>query len=698
MGNNKIVNLSILLLSIVVIILYHQFAYIGHYGYDDLQYAEIANNLRKGIVDFDDHFTYRLPVIVLTACSYSLFGLSDFASSLPPLIFSVFILCLVFLLLYKRGHFTLIIGLALTIFSQWFIFYSDKLMPDIYLAFAVIFAVFLFHHYKFENKKRRPYLYSLLFILALLFGFTAKGTVVLLLPWLLYLFVADFVQKRDRQFWIYAIVNGIILISIYFFVTWYLTGAFTSRFDAIVKNGYLNACSYDVQSAGILLKRIFYDFFNMTVYQGMFTSYIFIFAFLIQKKIGSYFRLNDSFSFLLVSSIILFLSCNFMTISPKAYVPMCVDPRHYLFLIPVAAIPASIIIEEFLKERKNIFQIITGLVLIAILSFFLQGDISWKLYFPLAILFVLSVFLGDRSWFHKIFIVLFLIILSTKPWDMVKYARAVDYDGQKNISQAQIINKSKDQYIVTDPVQARLLRYYMGFETELEKNILSFNNFAPDTLKNQTALLYLNPHTMYLSGMEESELPYYAKNIATSTKLLYKNEDLNISVYALDKISTPHSIGKMMLRTVNNFEGSVAHWTWNPQNISDSLNFNGRFSAKLGEYSSTFSYPLDSINVGAEGNIFISSEVYCYFVDRSAAKLVISLENEDGAYVWEGKDINKYIKAYSNWWPVKFETEVKVSEIKEGSVLKVYVWNEEKVPAWIDYFKIDIILLEDETD
>lgn len=57
--------------------------------------------------------------------------------------------------------------------------------------------------------------------------------------------------------------------------------------------------------------------------------------------------------------------------------------------------------------------------------------------------------------------------------------------------------------------------------------------------------------------------------------------------------------------------------------------------------------------------------------------------------------MNKFIKAYSNWWPVRFEISIDLKEIKPGSKLKIYVWNIDKQKAFIDNFNVEITGLKE---
>lgn len=690
MKKKRELSIYVLLFFVSVLVLHHILGYIGHFGYDDMEYARLAYNLTHGIFDFNNHFSYRLPLIFLTALSYSLFGVSDFASSLPPLIITVSILVVVFFALRDYGNLSLCAGLALTTFSRWFIFYSDKLMPDIYLAFSVILSLFIIHKYKFGSNKNHPVLYSLLFVLSLFFGFIAKETIILILPLLLYFFIADLINKRDIKFWIYSSIIGIILLFSYFLIIWILTGDLSKRFEAISQNKYLNLCSYDKQPFRELLKRITYGFFGLSIAREMFTGFVFVIAFMIQKKFKGILSINNSFSFYLVSSVLLILSSNFMTISMISYVPMCLDPRHYLFLIPVVSIPAAIIISENVKTKQYAIQILLILIVVTTLSF-LQIKSSWKLYLLLTVLFGLYSLLPKNDKFQLIFITAFTLALMAVPLNMVKYANKINYPKQKEIVYQYIINKNKDNYIITNAVQKNLGDYYNSYNKKSNFRFVSFREFNPDTLVNKKKLLFLNGYTQYLSNLDYNDLPYYAKRVDSANVLIYENKDLNISIYELNKIEVPESTGTEIYKSFNDFERKVPYWDTNNTNISSETKYEGAYSWKVDEFSPTFSYPLDSLAVKKFKYLIISGNLYCNIEQETSSKLIISVETKNSAYISQSMEINKYLKAYSNWWPVKFEVEINTNEIKKASFLKVYLWNIDRKKVYIDNFNIKII-------
>jgi len=346
----------IFVVFIFFLLLYHFFGFTGYFGYDDLNYAQLAFNAKNGIFDFNNHFTYRFPIVLLTAASYTVFGVSDFSSTIATLVVSGFILYLIHLLLKKEKYITQIIGLSITLFTSWFIYYSDKLMPDIYVALSVILSLFIISKYKFGNLQKKPAVYAVMLSITLLFGFTAKETIVLIIPMLAYFIITDFILKRDIKFWLWFFLSGIILLTIYFLTIWLITGDAAKRFEAIADNSYLNLCSYDKQPLKIVLERVSFGFINMLIYQSILVGLVFIFVYAFRKNIKSYYQFSNPFSLFLTASILLFLSSNFMTISINSYAPMCLDPRHFLFLIPVAAIPAAIIITKIIEGDEKAFQ------------------------------------------------------------------------------------------------------------------------------------------------------------------------------------------------------------------------------------------------------------------------------------------------------------------------------------------------------
>lgn len=679
----------ILLFHFAALIIYHIFGFTGHYGYDDMHYARLAHDLLRGYIDLNDHFSYRTPIIILTAGSYFLFGLSDFASSLPSLLITACILITVYFILRNEGELILALGLSLTLFSNWLIFYSDKIMPDNYLALAVILSLFIVYRYRYINERSRPGLHSFWFTLSLLFGIMAKESIILIIPFLVFVLFSDLIQKINLKFWLYSVLYGILLLVFYFLIIRLLTGSFTRRFEAITGNSYLNLCSYDVQSSLILMRRVLYEFFNLTVVQGMFTAFIFILPAIFRYHVRRLFYMESPVFFFMSASIILLLSSNFMTTSVKNYIPLCLDPRHYLFLVPVAAIPAAHFIKGFIEYKSGGWLLIVISVLTAIWSWFLSANSFWAIYLPVAILTAIFFLLKPAKPVKMIFPVLLVVALMAEPAKMVIYARKIKYNKQKEAVFNHLLNLEGKYYVITNEVQSRIGQYYCGFD-DSRFRFLAYDQFRFDTLTDRKVIFLKNWYTMYLSQRSFSDIPYYARNNSNITRSLYLDDKLQLDISEVKDLSVLIRSEQATFSTFIDFESAVPNWFLRENSITDSTSFRGNKCNKFDEYSATFYYPVDSLHFDPGERILVTSRFYCNYEDITSAKLVISVEEGNDTYIWEGLPVNKFIKAYSNWWQVKYEYEIPAEKIRKGSVLKVYLWNQDKRTSLIDDFEITV--------
>lgn len=677
--------------AILFIIFFHIFGYIGHYGYDDLHYAEIAHNLLNGKIDFGDHYVFRVPIIFMTALSYSLFGISDFSSALPSILVSTLILIIVFQVLKKKNVITLILGLSLTILSNPFLSYSDKLMPDIYIVLAIMISLFILHYYNYQTDQSKPFKYGLLFSISLLLGFTTKGTIVLITPLLVFLLVSDLIHKKNTKFWIYSITTGIALLVLYFVFIGVLTGDFLQRFKAISSNSYLNLCSYDQQSTIILLRRIGYKFFQLILNSSLITAFLFLFAYLLAKRSFKVFDLSTSFSFWFSSAIILLFSANFMSISATSYSPMCLDYRHYLYLIPIAAIPASEIIFQFIHEKKYKISIALIFIVTSIISFIVYKNVLWGLYLPLTVIILVYIFTPKLKWIKQLTFITIILTLSIKPLFLINYGNQLNYRGQRSIFEKVILSQKANTLIISDDVQKRLGEYYTLGKNYDHLEFVNYDEYLYDSTDNRQIILYKNWYTNYLTGAKERDLPYYARSISPKNDLLYEDKSLNIKIYRLNQIIIPEINGKIHYQIINGFE--KANNYWNQSKKDETIKFEGNYSNLFKEYSASFTYPLDSIDMDPNSKLFIQCKLQINYPDKAETLLVVSVENNGKSLFWSGKPITNFIKAYTKWWPAKHTYIIDKKDIKNNSILKIYIWNKDKKQANIDNFEIKLIEL-----
>lgn len=694
MQDNEGNKIYYLLFFSLIICLYQYLGFVGHYGYDDLHYARLANDLLNGELDFSDHFSYRFPILLLTAASYKLLGISDFSSILPSVLVGLATLFTVFLTVRKEKDSVAFFSLVLTSLCFWFLAYSGKIMVDIYLAFSVMLALYSLHSVHIE-KGSPSHMNALVFSFALFIGFNAKGTIVLLLLLLIAVFVIDILQRKHVVFWIWSCVFLLVFMSGFFLISWWITGDPGSRFEAIQKNSYIDMCRYDVQPVSAAVKRVAYEFLNLSISQYLFTSYIFITAWLFRYGFRNVMHINTTFSFFLFASVVLFLSSNFMTISPSSYNPMCLDPRHYLFLSPVSAIAAAFILSDFLEHKKGSWILVLVTMAICCISCFMNRNSFMFLYLPLLVLILAYLFVPSKPINRGFFAALFTAVLLIKPVEMILGAQKLQFRMQKQVLERHVFNDKSEKYVIGSDVQGRLGRYYNGYQKNSNVTFLNFHQFDPDTLDDKAKYLMLNWHLDNLSGLEKSDLPYYARRIPSDNELIYRNEELNISIYKLNSLVLPKESGDILLESINDFEGQPEDWIQQPSDRVNHTSHSGEFSMRLNEFSSTFQIVLDSIPMESYDKLLFKASVYAKFIEKPDCKFVLSLDSEEGNYLWEGKDVRKYLRAYGQWTELIFSHDIPVSSIKPNTTLKLYLWKTDDSEAYVDQFRIQILGLKD---
>jgi hypothetical protein len=203
--------------------------------------------------------------------------------------------------------------------------------------------------------------------------------------------------------------------------------------------------------------------------------------------------------------------------------------------------------------------------------------------------------------------------------------------------------------------------------------------------------MLLNGYTRYLAGMEYNDLPYYARNISPLNKAIFESRELNLFIYEMREFPLPDQTETPLLLTFNDFENAPPFWKQMDQDISSDIKYAGEKSNRVSEFSSTFEYPLDSLHTIDIHGLLVQCSLYCYAEDRTSTKIIVSLENNEGVYFWEALGINRYLKAYSNWWPVTFDVTIPQEDLKSTSRFKIYVWNNDESDVYIDNFQIKII-------
>lgn len=542
------------------LVVYHIFGYFGHYAFDDMDYAYYAAQWAEGSISLnDDMFAYRWAIIVPTAISYAFFGINDTASSLYPLLITLATGCLLVYVASQFGKMAMFFTILIWGFNHWSLFYADKIMPDIIQAFGVLAAFVIYSRYRFgihrdtalETPVSFKHQFSLNaighqigFVLALFFAFLAKETIFVITPFLLYLLVVDGFggSKRLRWFWLSSTIIGAFVLLTYLLLISFLTGDWMMRFNAIAQNMY-----YDLnytENLQPLIQRITYGLILLFIQQGMAISMGLTLPLVWQQyKRKAMLKMPTQQAFWVTVFVGLFLSAYFTTTSFTDYMPMRTDPRHYLLLIPIAAITAGQVLAIWAAQNKYALYL-TLFAATCLLSCLLSANkwASLYLYLPLLVVFALSLIfeaqklqIANRQ---TLLVSIFFAALFLYPINYILYAKSNGYAHQKQFIWHYFKNKPYKITVVTNKAQRNLANYYYGFKAKaFQHQYLSFEEAANTTFLPSDSVYVLNNWTTQsLSGLSWERLPSYLKNPPPSFVKLYEDPQ-TIVVWKVEDVS-----------------------------------------------------------------------------------------------------------------------------------------------------------------
>lgn len=755
-----------------LILLYHFFAFAGFFGYDDLQYAEVAVRMTRGVADWSDHFSFRWGVTLLAALSYKLLGINDVASSLPALLISLATLALVTGALRRHSPWIVAGAAALLTLNHWSLFYSDKLMPDVFVAFFITAAILIYFRifcrtevpgtavdsppspdganaykqieatantYDRESETETPpsptdtnaymqieatantyggaaptqssrkgdktqILSGVAFALSLLGALLSKETVILAVPLLAWWAVRDLVTRRRLRFWSAVILPGILLLAGYFLLTDFLTGDPAARWKALLDNRYVSFCDYASQPLRELLARITSGLVTELTHQGMMAGVILSLPalFLLRKH-----QESPALRFFSSTALILLLSANFMTITPLAYNPMCPDPRHYLFLIPVFAISGALSLEAFHHNRPYWILTLAFSLLAALLILPVKSISLYEQILPLAgLALLLLLFLTitgksrDRSTGGEkisrralpLAILLLIAILAVKPLRYAEYACQVDYAGQKEFVMKHIL-KGNFVRVITDDVQKRLIRYYQGFrETHPEPLNWEEATLLPDNDTTRTALL-INGHTAFLSGERPGRNPWFATHPEQMAVKIAENEKPLMTLYSAPRWHNPRIVASFR----HDYEKEEFPWNGGRVITAEAEGapaYGGNHYDHPEEFSATFRIPVDSLDISAGEILLVTCRLQLFTRDRTEASVVVSAPGKEGKELWQGFSLFPQVRAFNVWSPVTVHALLETGEMAPEAELAVYLWNLKRDDIYIDDWEVILAAIQ----
>ncbi|WP_116124627.1 ArnT family glycosyltransferase [Lewinella sp. IMCC34183] len=482
--------LAVLAVAVGVLLAHHYWAFYGHFGFDDLYYAELAQRLLHGSWDPTDHYSYRIVPLTCWATSYAIFGIGDHASALPAFLATVALLSVLLYALRDRPTWQYALAVAFFFGMRWNLFYSDKLMPDVFVGLFSAVAWTAYVTQRTEGSTRGAALAAVSLFLA----FNSKGTVILLVPLFLWYFVLD-VRNGRLRWWGRLLVVLLPLLAVYFTIIWSLTGSPLSRFTAITANHYLNPCSYDVLPWPHLRERLTGGFLSLLT-QAYLLPHLFIAAgALIYYAVR---RTRDRRAYFFpLTVVICLLSINFMSISLTSYNPICLDPRHLLLFSPILAISSVLTLADLLRRSR-------------------MQPRGWSFYVPLTLL---------------------IVALLTPAAAGARYDRSLEYERVKPALEDIIAALPRPATVYGSQVLVNYGRYYTAFaDTDLTFRLL--DELPPctvDAAADTATFLVRNWYTDWHSGGVSTDVA----GITTARGVILEPTSLGNERVSVEQIACP---------------------------------------------------------------------------------------------------------------------------------------------------------------
>ncbi|WMX12859.1 hypothetical protein [Aureispira sp. CCB-E] len=532
---------------IAFLFVHHYGGYFGHYGFDDIMgYGYYGKKWADGQLFFlnEDFFSYRWGFISLTGFFYALFGVNDTVSAIPASLVLLLTVLLIFKVLQKEVRLVGVIAALIYVLDNWTMYYSDKIMPDTSVALATFAAFALIWHHHFKQQTT-PFKHALILSLVLIWAYITKQSVLLLFPVFFILLLIDVVLKRHYKFWLYTAFCCTAMGILYLFVIYLLTGDPLARFHAVeaglddnLGEGRSFAfCNYAIQPWGVLLHRIGYEMIEKFLRTGMMISLMLALPAIFSHRFRDFITFKNEQSYWALILVLSLLSSNFMTTSYKAYLPICPDIRHFLFLVPIAAVVAAPALYHFAqkKERKFAFLIVSILVFL-LAKYKAIGNFEWA-YLGIMVLVLLRIILPNRTIIVSGFLLGMGTVALMPIISSMQTANKHSYVEQRAVIYAYLKDKKEPTIVLTNVIQKHMGQYLLEYNEEGPVQFYDYSDLPELTFSpEKTVYVLVNGATRYMSNFSYDDLPRcikdcYEKKHPASIEIIYESPE--VALYQL---------------------------------------------------------------------------------------------------------------------------------------------------------------------
>lgn len=506
------------------------FVFANFYNNDDINYARYAAGIVNHGISFSpaaDHYQLRWTVIFTTAFFFKLLGITSFASTLCSFISMACCGLLLKKIMREYKPVVYLLSLLLFFFAHSILFYMHRLLPDPALCLAVLWMYTSYRSYYLYEQK--PFSCGLQFSFALLLAVLTKETIIIALPLFVLFFLRDVFQKKRFPFWKVAVSASIILITLYLLYFKITTGAFFYRYNILQLHSYFTECSFDQLPFRYTLQRIGYQLWQAMLLNGdMLLLLPALTAFIYRKKIPSLAAMAsiDAWAFL-----ILLCAADLMSISFSTYLPLCHDPRHFLFLFPFAALIGGPLLLAYFKAPRKFLWLPAFLILATGIIFYIKGGTTKYLYLLFTVLLLVRLCLSyakSNAFTYKAFIVATVLLFSINYFiDFIHPPYPYYQDHQKIIARSLARKNIDAKLFSSDGLSGELTEFMFGFNTG-KLQVLPMDSVKTE---NPGTLYYLLVGDINTIAKQKADTVFNSQNQLHFTLVDKEN---NVSLYKID--------------------------------------------------------------------------------------------------------------------------------------------------------------------